>query len=104
MKIKFGRNVLEISARDAVLFNGACYQIVTKEVGGGWHGYPPIVSKKQAQEFIKKGILKTDAETEELKEKHYRNCKEKEIYRFDTETAERNIEWMEKKGYIKGQQ
>ena len=103
MKIKFGRNVLEISARDAVLFNGACYQIITKEVGGGWHGYPPIVSKKQAQEFIKKGILETDAETERLKEKHYRDSKEIEIYRFNIEAAERNIEWMEKKGYIKGQ-
>lgn len=44
-KLKVGRNIIELDEKDLVLDNGACYQIVTKRVGGlDW--YYPVMSKK----------------------------------------------------------
>ena len=34
VKLKVGRNILELDEKDLILDNGACYQIVTKKVGG----------------------------------------------------------------------
>ena len=40
VKLKVGRNIIELDEKDLILDNGACYQIVTKKVGGfDWH-YP----------------------------------------------------------------
>lgn len=45
VKLKVGRNIIELDEKDLILDNGACYQIVTKKVGGfDWHY--PIMSKK----------------------------------------------------------
>lgn len=45
VKLKVGRNIIELDEKDLILDNGACYQIVTKKVGGSdWHY--PIMSKK----------------------------------------------------------
>ena len=37
--MKFGRYEVEIDENDLILDNGACYQIVTKEVRCGWDSY-----------------------------------------------------------------
>jgi len=45
VKLKVGRDIIELDEKDLILDNGACYQIVTKKVGGfNWHY--PIMSKK----------------------------------------------------------
>ena len=46
VKLKVGRNILNIDENDLILDNGACYQIVTKEVGCGLNSYIPVMSKK----------------------------------------------------------
>ena len=46
VKLKVGRNILNIDENDLILDNGACYQIVTKEVGCGFNSYFPVMSKK----------------------------------------------------------
>lgn len=46
VELKVGRNILNIDEDDLILDNGACYQIVTKEVGRAFDRYPPVMSKK----------------------------------------------------------
>ena len=48
VKLKAGRNIIELDEKDLILDNGACYQIVTKKVGG-FDWYYPI-----KQDAIKK--------------------------------------------------
>lgn len=46
IKLKVGRNILDIDENDLILDNGACYQIITKEIGKTFERYPPVMSKK----------------------------------------------------------
>ena len=34
VKLKVGRNIIELDEKDLILDNGSCYQIITKKVGG----------------------------------------------------------------------
>ena len=56
--LKVGRNVYDINEKDVVMFNGACWQLLTRRVFNGWHGYPLTVSKTLCQKLLKKDILK----------------------------------------------
>lgn len=57
MKLKIGRKIFEITEKDVVLFNGACWQLISQEVFSGWNSYPPTISKTLCEKFVKKGIL-----------------------------------------------
>lgn len=46
VKLKVGRNILDISENDLILDNGACYQIVTQKIGYGFNKAVPKMSKK----------------------------------------------------------
>nr|DAF25591.1 MAG TPA: hypothetical protein [Caudoviricetes sp.] len=46
VKLKVGRNILDISENDLILDNGVCYQIVTQKVRKGFDSYYPRMSKK----------------------------------------------------------
>ena len=46
VKLKVGRNILNIDENDLILDNGVCYQIVTKNIGSGFNKNAPIMSKK----------------------------------------------------------
>ncbi len=46
VKLKVGRNVLEIDENDLILDNGARYQIITKKIGYAFNKSIPIMSKK----------------------------------------------------------
>lgn len=46
VKLKVGRNILDIDENDLILDNGACYLIVTKRVGIGFNKSIPVMSKK----------------------------------------------------------
>lgn len=51
VKLKVGRNVIDINESDLILDNGSCYQIITKEVGSGFNRYAPVMSKKLFNEL-----------------------------------------------------
>ena len=51
------RKVFTITDKDRIMFNGACYILVTQRT---WFGYSqgcPTVPKKYAEKWIKEGIL-----------------------------------------------
>lgn len=57
MIIKCGRKEFEVNSSDLVMYNGACYQLVTKRISKGWHEWPPIIAKRTAAKMIKDGIM-----------------------------------------------
>lgn len=58
IKLKVGRNIIELDDKDLILDNGACYQIVTKKVGGcDWHY--PVMSKKLFHDLKKLELIFT---------------------------------------------
>lgn len=56
-ELKISRKVFDITKKDVVLFNGACWQLITQTIFGGWHSYYPKMSKTMCEKFVKKGIL-----------------------------------------------
>ena len=56
-ELKFGRNVFDITDEDVVMFNGACWQLISQKIFDGWYDYYPKVSKTMCEKFVKKGIL-----------------------------------------------
>ena len=56
-ELKIGRKVFDITEKDVVLFNGACWQLITQTIFSGWHSYYPTMSKTICEKFVKKGIL-----------------------------------------------
>lgn len=56
-ELKIGRNVFDITDRDVVMFNGACWQLMSQKIHKGWHDYSPKASKTMCEKFVKKGIL-----------------------------------------------
>ena len=40
-----------------VMFNGACWQLITRKVFDGWYEYSPTISKTLCQKLLKKDIL-----------------------------------------------
>lgn len=68
MDLKVGRNILDINEKDIILDNGACYQIITKEVGKLCETYSPIISKSFFSKLNKCGAVYTN---EMLKKKAF---------------------------------
>ena len=68
MDLKVGRNILDINEKDIILDNGACYQIITKEVGKLCETYSPIISKGLFSKLNKCGAVYTN---EMLKKKAF---------------------------------
>lgn len=59
VKLKVGRNILDIDENDLILDNGACYQIITKEIGKAFSRYPPVMSKKLFNDLKKCELIFT---------------------------------------------
>lgn len=59
MIIKCGRKKIEVDEEDWALWNGGCYQIMTKRVPcGGWGGsMNPSIAKAKARKMIKNGEM-----------------------------------------------
>lgn len=55
--LKVGREIYDINENDVVLFNGACWQLITRKVFSGWHKYSPTMSKILCEKLLKKNIL-----------------------------------------------
>ena len=56
-ELKIGRRVFDITEKDIVMFNGACWQLITQTIHSGWNNYSPKASKTMCEKFVKKGIL-----------------------------------------------
>jgi hypothetical protein len=90
VKLKVGRNIIELDEKDLILDNGACYQIVTKRVGGSdW--YYPVMSKKLFHDLKKLELIFTSE-----------GLKQDAIKKYGTSAItywKFNIERMQKLGY-----
>lgn len=56
-ELKFGRYVFDITEQDVILFNGVCWQLISRRIHRGGYDYPPQVSEALCENFVKKGIL-----------------------------------------------
>lgn len=56
-ELKIGRRVFDITEKDIVMFNGACWQLITQTIHSGWNNYYPTVSKTLCEKLLKKNIL-----------------------------------------------
>ena len=58
MKIKCGRREFEVTSKDEIMDNGACYQLVTQQYyDGSYHYAIPRVSKQLFKELKDKGKI-----------------------------------------------
>jgi len=57
MLIKAGRKEYDLTRDDNIMYNGNCYQIITRLTGNGWDATKPIISKARAEKLIKEGKL-----------------------------------------------
>lgn len=57
MKIKCGRKEFEVNENDVLLFNGACWQLVTKKVRSGYEFLTPTVSTTLCNKLLKENKI-----------------------------------------------
>jgi hypothetical protein len=57
LTIKCQRTEFELTPEDKIMYNGACYQIITRTVGYGWNTSIPIIAKSKAEKLIKEGKI-----------------------------------------------
>jgi hypothetical protein len=57
IKIKHRRGELTLTPKDVILFNGACYQLVTQTYFKGWYNHSYILSKTACEKLIKQKKL-----------------------------------------------
>jgi len=55
--IKAGRKEYDLTKDDNIMYNGHCYQIITRLSGYGWDATTPIIAKAKAEKLIKEGKL-----------------------------------------------
>lgn len=58
MNIKCGKEEFELTDKDVIFFNVACYQLITRKVRKGWNQHTPMLAKKKVEKLIKNGELK----------------------------------------------
>ena len=71
MELKVGRKIIDIDENDLILDNGACYQIITKEIGVGFYKSSPVMSKKLFNELKKLEFIFTSDGLKLQAEKRY---------------------------------
>ena len=55
--VKCGRCNFELTLEDKIMYNGFCYQIITREIGIGRNTSIPKIPKNKAENLIKEGKL-----------------------------------------------
>lgn len=90
VQLKVGRNIVDIDENDLILDNGACQQIITKEIGHGFDKQTPRLSKKLFADLKTCGLIYTNEELQQMAKERY--FLEVTLYKFD-------IEQMKKMGY-----
>lgn len=70
MELKCGRNTYLLNGNDLILFNGACYTLITRKERSGYFAASPTVAKIKAKKLIKEGrFIKTILENPPYKGK-----------------------------------
>ena len=81
MKITASRRTYEVTNKDLVMYNGACYQLMTQKYYHNFGYYTSQISKAKAEKWIKEGML--------VFEKRENNMGfEVEWYRFNVDEQE----------------
>lgn len=91
VKLKVGRDIIEVDDKDLILDNGACYQIVTKKIRKGFYNYYPKMSKKLVNDLKKLELIFTSEKLKQDAAKRY-GSSIMAYWKF-------NIERMQKLGY-----
>lgn len=55
--VKAGRNTFECNSSDKIMFNGACYILITRKVWLEWSSESPTISKTEFNRLKKLGVL-----------------------------------------------
>jgi len=55
--VKAGRNTFECNFSDKIMFNGACYILITKKIWVEWSEVSPTISKTEFNRLMKLGVL-----------------------------------------------
>ena len=84
VKLKVGRNILDINEQDLILDNDACYQIVTQSIGSGFNKSTPIMSKKLFKDLKTCGLIYTNEKLHKIAMNRY-GCENITYYKFDIE-------------------
>jgi hypothetical protein len=70
--MKIGRNEFEITDKDIILDNGACYQLITQTIRRGWSETYPVIAKTLFEKLKRAGAVYTNDELDQLaKSKKY---------------------------------
>lgn len=91
VKLKVGRNVLDISENDLILDNGACYLIITQKIGSGFNKEYPRMSEKLFNDLKNTELIFTSEGLRQAAIKKHGNVV-KTYWKF-------NIESMKESGY-----
>lgn len=91
VKLKVGRNVFDIDDNDLILDNGACYQIITKEIRKGFDRIIPKMSSKLFNDLKKCELIFTSEGLRQAAIKKYGNSVVT-FWKFD-------VDQMKKMGY-----
>lgn len=73
VKLKVGRNVFDIDNNDLILDNGACYQIITKEIRKGFDRITPKMSNRLFNDLKKCELIFTSEGLRQAAIKKYGN-------------------------------
>ena len=57
MLIKCGRKEIELTNKDIIFYNDACYQIMTQTIRQNFYEIYPVIAKDKAEKLIKDGKL-----------------------------------------------
>lgn len=63
-ELKIGQRTYTITDEDKVMFNGNCYQLITRYYRRGWDKITPKLSKAKAEKYIKQGFLVESSRTD----------------------------------------
>lgn len=89
-ELKVGRKVFDINEKDIVLFNGACWMLITRKIWSGGHYTTPTMSKSMCKKLVKNNVL-----IMYKKEKEYITANGEQMglyyYKFDMEKLEEFI-------------
>jgi len=88
IKLKVGRGIFNIDENDIIMDNGACYQLITKEIGHGWNKYPPRVSKKMFKDLKTVGFIFTNDKLDKYAKERY--SVKVTLYKFNIEAMKKN--------------
>ena len=58
IKVQGKRDAIDVDVNDKIMFNGAVYILMTRQIFGGWHWYNPTISKTQFNKLLKNGFVR----------------------------------------------